>query len=133
MVPRALVLSVDSNSSYTKHYSLYMFSQLPVCYLNNLSCEKSNKSTYDNKYICNASGPDLLLKKDVLKQSHIYSKELKNYIHGSNIWTDTNQMNYRSRHERYKNRNKYMLGNFLGINEYEIGHSQEKHIYIYFM
>ena len=44
--------------SEPKYYSLYMFSQLPVCYLNNLSCEISNKSIYDNKYICNASGPD---------------------------------------------------------------------------
>ena len=116
--------------SAPKYYSCHKFSQLSVCYLNNLTSGKVNKSVYDNKFICDERGPDLLLRKEVLAELHIYSKELEHYMHGTNIWTDRNQLDYRCTYVRFRNSKKYMLGNFIGINEYEIGHPQVKNIYI---
>ena len=98
--------------------------------MNNLTSEKVNRSVYDNKFICSEEGPDLLLRKEVLAEVHIYSKELAQYMHGIKIWTATKQMDYRCTYVRFKNYKKYMLGNFIGMNEYELGHPQVK-IYIY--
>ena len=49
--------------SVPKYYSYQKFSQLSVCYLNNLTSEKVNRSVHDNKFICDEEGPDLLLRK----------------------------------------------------------------------
>ena len=54
--------------SAPKYYSCHKFSQLSVCYLNNLTSGKVNKSVYDNKFICDERGPDLLLRKEVFSR-----------------------------------------------------------------
>ena len=72
----------------------------------------------------------MLLRKEVLAEVHIYSKELAQYMHGIKIWTARKQMDYRCTYVRFRNYKKYMLGNFIGMNEYELGHPQVKNIYI---
>ena len=44
--------------------------------------------------------------------------------------TDNYAIDYRCRYERHTCCNKYMLGNFIGINEHEISNIQEKYIFI---